>query len=41
MEILKEFAPDLQTLETDTAVTELSDSQLAFVGGGAGDVVFH
>ena len=25
----------------DSGINELSDMQLAFVGGGAGDVVFH
>ena len=41
MELLKTVS-EAQTQKTeDTGISELSELQLALVGGGAGDVVFH
>ena len=40
MELLKIVEAQTETTE-DTGIFELSELQLAIVGGGAGDVVFH
>jgi hypothetical protein len=37
----KAVVKDSQQERQEEAISELSDIQLAFVGGGSGEVVFH